>query len=58
MKVGLEKESQPLSKLPFLTAFSKIKGSTKIEKLGTQQDDILFRNSVHFFNILYSGTIG
>ena len=45
-------KSQPPLKRLFLTTFSKINGLTKIEKLGTWQDSIWFRNSLHFFFVI------
>ena len=51
-------ESQPPPKRPFLTPFSKIHGPTKIEKLGTWQNSIRFRNLWPFIFVLYWGTLG
>ena len=54
VKVELGLEIHPLAKQPFMTAFSP----TKLEKLGTWQARILFRDVWHFFIALYRGTLG
>ena len=58
MKIEILLESHPPVKLPFLTAFSKTNGRTKIEELGTWQASILFKNPWRFFFVLYRGTLG
>ena len=57
-KFNLDLKASLRTKRPFLTAFSKRNGPTKIEKLGTWQDSIWFRNLWRFFSVLYRGTLG
>ena len=49
VKVHLGLKKQPLQKRSFLTAFSKIHGTTKLEKLGSWQSSIWFKNLWPFF---------
>ena len=58
VKIELGLESHPLAKQPFLTAFCKTHGPTKLEELGTWQASILFRILWPFFFVLYRGTLG